>query len=441
MRHGTQHFKVGCIIALLSIGTNVLAQQDSSAYQVNIGLHHMTHGEVRNGGLSKPQDPSVTVEDRANFILGRTRLSIDYQRKGIEAKAVAQNLAIWGMRGSNSLDLHEAWVKLNSRNGLFAQIGRMALAYDDERILGPNDWAMAALSHDVLRLGYEGRGHKAHAVLAYNQNAENMDTGTFYEDGSQPYKTMQTIWYHYDVPKVPLGASLLFMNTGMQAGTKEKDPHTEWQQLFGGYLSFRPKHFTLEGSYYKQTGKNENAIDIDTWMASIKATVSPADNYGFVAGFDFLSGDDYVCVVTPGTIGLPFHEKIKGFSPIYGSHHQFYGVMDYFYQSAYIQGFTPGLQNAFLGMNYKPLKGLTLNATYHYMAVATSLEKLDMTLGHVIDLEASYNITKDLSLSAGFSFMKGTETMNELKQGNGDSNVRWGWLSFVVSPLSLYSSK
>jgi long-subunit fatty acid transport protein len=115
--------------------------------------------------------------------------------------------------------------------------------------------------------------------------------------------------------------------------------------------------------------------------------------------------------------------------------------MDYFYQSAYIQGFTPGLQNAFLGMNYKPLKGLTLNATYHYMAVATSLEKLDMTLGHVIDLEASYNITKDLSLSAGFSFMKGTETMNELKQGNGDSNVRWGWLSFVVSPLSLYSSK
>ena len=441
MKHNMrQHFKVGCALLLLTVATSSRAQQDGCANELSIGIQHLSHGEIRDGGLPRPLDPKKTVEDRANFVLGRTRLSFDYQRKGLEAKVVAQNLAVWGMQGGEAIELYEGWIRLSSPCGLFAQMGRMALAYDDERILGPNDWAMAALSHDVLRLGYEGHGHKAHAILAYNQNASNIDSGTFYENGSQPYKTMQTLWYHYDVPVVPVGASLLFMNIGMQAGEKDKDPHTEWQQLLGGYLSFHPKHFTLEGSYYKQMGKNEQEIKIDTWMASVKAKVQPSDNYGIVAGYDYLSGDDYVPVIKPNMLGLPRHEKIKGFSPVYGSHHKFFGFMDYFYESAYTQGFTPGLQNAFAGFNLMPLKGLTVGATYHYLAVTTELDKLDRTLGHAIDVEASYRFSKDISLAAGYSFMKGTDTMDQLKQGNGSRSVRWGWLSFVVSP-SLFTVK
>ena len=46
--------------------------------------------------------------------------------------------------------------------------------YDDERILGSDDWSMTAFSHDLLRIGYEGHNHKAHLMLAYNQNAENV---------------------------------------------------------------------------------------------------------------------------------------------------------------------------------------------------------------------------------------------------------------------------
>jgi hypothetical protein len=180
----------------------------------------MTHGEACGGGLPKGAD-----EDKSSFLFGRVRMNIDYERPGIQARAVIQNKSVWGTNGNQALKLYEGWVKMTARNGLFAQLGRIALSYDDERIIGPNDFAVAASSHDVLRIGYEGHGHKVHAILGYNQNSFNVYNGTYYVDGAQPYKTMQTVWYHYDVPKIPLGVSLLFMNVGLQAG---KNDSTEW---------------------------------------------------------------------------------------------------------------------------------------------------------------------------------------------------------------------
>jgi hypothetical protein len=138
--------------------------------------------------------------------MGRTRLAVDYSRKGLEARAVLQNLAVWGQSGNKAVNLYEGWAKMTHKSGLFAQVGRIALAYDDERIIGLNDFAMASLAHDALRLGYEGAGHKVHAILCYNQNEENVYNGTYYVNGAQAYKTMQTVWYHYDVPKFPLSA-------------------------------------------------------------------------------------------------------------------------------------------------------------------------------------------------------------------------------------------
>ena len=340
--------------------------------------------------------------------------------------------------GEGSFNLYEAWVKLNAKNGLFAQIGRQALSYDDERIIGPNDWAMAALSHDVLRTGYEGHGHKAHVILGFNQNAENTYGGTYYSGGSQPYKSLLTAWYHYDVPIIPLGASVLFMNIGMQGGVKggidDNAPKNRYQQLLGGYLSYSPGKLKAEASYYHQMGHNEDNLKIDAWMASVKAQWQITNRVSALGGFDYLSGDKYFAVPSKGMIGLVRHEAIKGFNPVYGSHHKFYGMMDFFYVSTYVNGFTPGLQNLYAGATYSPLKDLNLKATYHYMATATKLKDMNMTLGHDIDLEASYQIMKDVRLTAGFSYMVGTETMEKLKRADNDDNLRWGWFSLVVSP-------
>jgi hypothetical protein len=421
-------------------GTFSWAQTDSSKVnQLSVGLNVMTHGEIMRGGL--PLDQGEVTDDKSNFLLGRFRLIVGYERPGLEVNAVLQNRSVWGTNGSQSLNLYEGWVKMSAKCGLFAQVGRVALSYDDERIIGTNDFAMASLSHDVLRVGYEGHGHLAHLILAYNQNVENVYSTTYYINGSQSYKTMQTLWYHYDVPKFPLGASLLFMNVGVQAGKQGDEgnpPSTEYQQLYGGYLNFHPKHLTLEGSYYRQAGKTVDLIslkgmDTDAWMASFKATVNPNDFYGFTAGYDYLSGDDNV-IAPEGPIWMIRHDKIKGFIPLYGSRNKFYGIMDYFYASAFVSGFTPGLQNAFLGVFGKPTRKFDIGGTYHYLAVATEVSGLGRTLGHSIDLQASYNFTKDISLQAGYTLMFGTETMSRLKRENSSKTAQWGWFSLIISP-------
>ena len=418
------------------------AQSDTTRNALSVGLNYLTHGETCGGGL-----PKGATEDRSHFLLGRLRMNVDYQRPGLQIHAVVQNKAVWGAKSNQALNLYEGWVKMTAENGLFAQVGRIALSYDDERIIGPNDFAMAASSHDVLRVGYEGHGHKVHAILGYNQTGDQVYSSTYYDNGAQLYKTMQTVWYHYDVPKFPLGVSLLFMNVGLQAGEPGKasnPPSTEYQQMFGGYVNFHPKYLTLEGSYYRQAGKVVNdakyAGSVKAWMASVKATIKPADSYGVIMGYDYLSGDDYVPVVYGGAIGLPYHETEGGFAPLYGSRSKFYGMLDYFYESAYTQGFTPGLQKAFVGGYCKPVTGLKCGLAYHYLATATELYGLNRTLGHAVELQASYQFSKDISLVAGYTQMMGTETMDRLKQGNGSKRARWGWFSLVVSPR-LFTAK
>ena len=250
------------------------------------------------------------------------------------------------------------------------------------------------------------------------------------------------------------------MNMGQQAGkyvevqegmvTKKvpdenNKPRTEYQQMFGGYITYHSRYLALEGAYYRQTGKVVNttamqAIKIKAWMASAKATVKPTDKYSFVLGYEYLSGDDYVPVIHGGTFGMPYREYVGGFAPLHGSRTKFYGILDYFYESAYINGFTPGLQNASLGFNFTPNSKLACSATYHYLATATKLDGLSRTLGHSVELRASYQFSKDISLVAGYTQMHGTETMDRLKQGSASRQARWGWFSLVISP-SLFTAK
>ena len=419
-------------IALLTASLGASSQSEEKENQLTLDLQMMTRGEIRDGGLTRADEEGI--EDKSNFVLERTRLIVGYEKPGLQTKLNIQHQSIWGQSGKGNINVYEGWAKLVAKNGLFTQIGRQMLSYDDERIMGSNDWSMTGLSHDALKLGYEGHGHKAHAVLAYNQNADNVNGGTYYANGAQPYKTMQTLWYHYDVPKFPLGASLLFLNIGMQGGEKGKDEHTEWQQVFGGYLKYSPKYWSLEGSYYRQTGRDENGTKIKAWMGSVKAQVNPSPFYGFEAGYDYLSGDKYFAVPPKGGFGLIKHDVIRGFNPIYGSHHKFYGAMDFFYVSTYVNGFTPGLQNAFIGGYVKPLKDLKVGLAYHYLAMSTKLPDMDKTLGHEFELSASYRIIKEVNVSAGFSYMTGTDTMERLKRVSDDGSLKWGWLSLNISP-------
>ena len=95
-------------------------------------LQFLAHGEICAGGLPKPpvNNPDKPEADLSAFLLGRTRLSLNYERNWLEAKITLQNNAVWGMRNNMSVDLYEGWVKMKSKNGFFTKIGRVALSLD-----------------------------------------------------------------------------------------------------------------------------------------------------------------------------------------------------------------------------------------------------------------------------------------------------------------------
>lgn len=418
------------IVLLAAIVTtgSIKAQEADNEFTIDAKI--LTRGEIRAGGFTADSTDSKKM---AHFIKGQYRLNFTYKRSWLEIKLSPQMAGVWG-QSSGMLSLAEAWVYMKSKQGLFMKIGRQSIEYDDERILGYDDWTMTAPTHDLLKLGYEGYGHKVHALLAYNQTSTNVTEGnSFYSGGIQPYKTMQTLWYHYDTPKPIFGFSIIGMNIGMQNDDPEK-PKTYYQQLFGTYMIWRPKFVTIEGAFYYQMGKEEHGIPIDAYMGSAKLNVEPSEIYSFRAGYDYLSGDKYFAVPVAGNLGMVFHDKIRGFCPLFGSHHQFYGAMDFFYVSSYVNNFTPGLQNAYAGATVNPVEGLSINADYHFFAIATNLERLKKPLGHEVEVSASYSFAKFVKVSAGYSFMKGTETMKTLQYLTENRRLHWGWVMISVSP-------
>ena len=412
-----------------TVDTMSAPKAKENRFTVDVNL--LTRGELRNGGLSNTENDDQT----AAFVIERTLLGMEYERPGLSARVTAQHSGTWGSKETNSFNLYEAWARLQSKKGLFVQIGRQNLNYDDQRIFGADNWAMTAMSHDALKIGYEGHGHKIHIIGSYNQNIGNMNGGHYFAGGLQPYKAMEALWYHYDVPKIPLGASLLFMNVGVQNSEYAADTTTYQEQLVGAYVKYHPRRLTAELAFYYQFGTENNGLPVDAWMASAKASYDINPSLTLYGGYDYLSGDKNFAVPPHGHFGMTQHRKVKGFSSLYGSHHKFYGAMDFFYVTTYVGGFTPGLQNLYVGGRWIPVKRLSTDISYHYLATAAKLIDNNRSLGHELEIALRYNLMKDVSIGAGYSYMRGTDTMAALKRAvDDDRELHWGWIMLTVSP-------
>ena len=192
--------KTKLLIISLLIGSSLIFSQEQQAPKENefsLTFQLRPRAEYRNGVLF----PRNENDKAAAFINNRTRLSLDYARKGLSMGLSLQNTGVWGdmpqINKTANVSIYEAWAKLSTTGGLFAKFGRQSLVYDDERLLGALDWNVNGRSHDAIKLGFENKEHKLHAVLAFNQNEEKRIGGTYYI-AAQPYKTMQTLWYQFN---------------------------------------------------------------------------------------------------------------------------------------------------------------------------------------------------------------------------------------------------
>lgn len=420
-------FKLGLII-LSFVSSGLMAQQES----FSISTQLRSRGEVRNGNINPHED----LDNPAMFINNRARLTMDYARPNLEVRFSTQHVNVWGedpqIDRNGRLMLNEAWAKLKKDDFSF-QFGRQPLSYDDERILGGLDWNASGRFHDALKIVHQKGEHAAHLVLAYNQNSESFKE-TFYIGGGQPYKTMQTLWYHYGKANTtPFNISLLAVNLGLQKGTLA-DYATNYMQTFGTFVTYKEKSWDLSGTYYHQTGKNTNDDKINAFMGGISAKYAFNSLFALSVGTEYLSGNK------------KGETTINAFNPLYGTHHKFYGTMDYFFASGFKPGFNPGLIDNQIGFYYKTSNKVDMSLNYHYFLVAEEVYKanndlISKNLGSEVDLQLNWSIAPDVKLMGGYSFMVGTPTMELIKGGSFKNNWQdWGWISINISPR-VFTSK
>lgn len=410
----------------------VLSAQEEQQDEFSMSAQIRARGEYRNGALF----PRNEGENSKSFINNRTRLTMGYTRSNLELKISGQHVGLWGAGAQSKKDgdfvLNEAWAKLNLGNGFFAQLGRQALSYDDERILGGLDWHVAGRYHDLLKLGYSKGLSTLHLGLAFNQNSDEAEgRGNYFAPGGQPYKSMQMVWYHYGNSTKPFGISLLAMNLGWEMGNKE-NAKNGFMQTFSTHLTYKKEMWDLSGSFYYQSGKSKLDQSVSAYMGSIFAKANITSQWALGIGSDYLSGTE------------AGDDKYKSFDPLYGTHHKFYGTMDYFYASTFKNGLNPGLWDNQFGVYFKPSPRVDMSLNYHYLRTTKSvtLNNSDYSkgLGSEIDFQINWSIMKDVKLMAGYSFMLGTETMDVVKGGNHKSWQDWGWVSLNITP-NLFKTK
>lgn len=83
-----------------------------------------------------------------------------------------------------------------------------------------------------------------------------------------------------------------------------------------------------------------------------------------------------------------------------------------------------------------------LNVNYHYFSTTAKVDGPEKNykkdLGSEIDFQIDYQLMKDVKLSAGYSFMLGSETMDLVKDGSHDSWQDWGWIFININPNILF---
>ena len=385
-------------LSLLAIPTMMWAQDEN---EINVDAQVRARAEYRNGYQQlRPEGAQP-----ASFINERARLGIGYERgDGLSAKLSVQQVGVWGqyaqIQRSGEIMMNEAWGQLRFGENFFAKLGRQILSYDDERLF-------------ALKLGYENDRHKLHLILGFNQNGERL-LGTKYANPGQPYKHMQTLWYHYGNEDNPFGISALFSNLGWEH-TPSAQGDARFMQTLGTYVTYRPEKFDLQASVYYQTGKTlDNYDKISAWMASVNVGFMPNEQWKFNLGYDYLSGEDEK------------GDTYNTFNPLYGTHHKFYGAMDYFYMA---ENPRQGLQDIQLGVTFTPTEKLALKANGHYFLDAVKIDGKDQGLGAEVDLQLDYELMRDVKLTVGYSTMFASKWMPAV--AGPESYKRWQDWAFV----------
>ena len=413
-------------------GTMLFAQENE--FDMSLQLRPRT--EYRNGAYR----PLQTGEEPAILTHNRTRLTMNYSNGDkLKMRVSLQNINIWGQANqvqpldatNNNIGIFEAYADIKLSENMRTKIGRQTISLDDDRIFGTFDWHPAGRSHDALNISWKKQNTEVQTYFAFNQNYNtignvNNPAGQYFSpENAQPYQHLQMIYAKYNfTPKHYL--SVLANNIGFK--DFKTDNKTYNMQTIGANYFGNGNLWNVGLSAYYQFGETNVGRKTSATLLSavVDYKINKPSKIGL--GIDYLSGDN---------TNKPTQEATNIFNPLYGTHHKFYGIMDYFY-TGNPHG-NVGLLDSYVRYSSVINPKLSISAVGHFFNSGAKIyqnnQKKSNYLGSELDLSFNYNIMNNISLTGGYSNFFNTESLRYLKKTpNARGNQDWVWISLNINP-------
>ena len=420
------------LIALLALsGGSLLAQ-------FTISGEFRPRAEYRDG-YTKLRD---STQSPYGDILGRERIIFDYNNNKFTTRFSLQHAFVFGENNyynsdtikNNTVNIFEAWFKYNFTKSFAIRVGRMAISYDDQRVIGYNNWRPQGSSHDLVgfQWGVEKASYQGDFSFAINNASP---AGAYLSDYYlKNYKYMSYLWNQKTFFKEMLKISVMGIVDAFQLPTQYQKvttkqtlwvvngqdtvghttltntsqvPVTSVNQIYARYTIganawFNWKNLSINASGYYQGGHIQDGREVEANCFGVNAAYQIVRPFKLLVGYDHLSGTDN----NPANKAA-IAKKVTSFNVLYGTNHQFYGYMDLFSSMVTTTANHPGLDQIYGRGTVNFSKVTSLEATWRYFSfgndyLADQKTKVGKDLGSELDLMFIYKPLSNVELNAAY---------------------------------------
>ena len=377
-------------------------------------------GQFRSRGeFGAPDFNNNTPANRSTLL--RFRLNAAFQpAEKISTFMQLQDSRVYGaeygtIANFRNVDLHQAYLQVEDffAQKLTLKMGRMQLAYAEERLIGAVDWHNVGRAFNGTLLRYAPSGMFTLDIfgtkIVQRADYENpADTG-FYFGGL----------YASHRPKESYRVDLYILGELNRRETESRGADLE-RVTIGTYDTgnFNAIDYDVEaaiqfGTRYNSSTGERQRVSAFMLTGEIGHTFNVDYKSRVVFGYDYLSG------------GEPTDENYKAFNTLFATTHKFYGFMDYFVNIP-VQTQDRGLQDLMVKFQVVPHSKLTVSADVHQFMLAKRMMG-DRSYGREVDITVLYRYHKVLCFTLGASLFMPDKLMRTRFKENNDPAF-WAYL-------------
>lgn len=351
-------------------------------------------GQVRPRYESRSFGSVGDANDRFTSMRVRGTIAAELDRN-VRVLIELQDVRLWGEESNtlgdfraDNFDLHQGYISVSEIGGqpVSARVGRQAVAFGGQRLIGAVEWAQQGRVFDGARLTFGANGPKVEVIgmrLA-ESSAKAIETDASLVGG---YATLPGVGHG------TLDLYGLYNQASADAATSQVTFGARWHGS-QARLTYR-----VEGSH--QSGERAGR-DVSAYMFGARVGTTLAQGQVTVGlWYDYLSGDD------------PSDEVVQSFSTLFATNHKFYGFADLFLNVPVHTG-GHGLQDFAVKFSAKAGERTKVGVDLHSFRAA---EVGDLASGHFADeadLTVSYQFSRQLSVVGGFSHVFGRDALAEI---------------------------